>query len=101
MSLALILSGGGARGAYEVGVLSYVFGDLAAAHGMPRLDFVCGTSVGAINGTYLASVLDDPSNTSRLWLLLWMTLGAAIAAAGPDLRAAEMHPLELPKADHV
>lgn len=60
MSLALILSGGGARGAYEVGVLSYVFGDLAAAYGAPPLDFICGTSVGAINGTYLASALDDP-----------------------------------------
>lgn len=58
MPVALVLSGGGARGAYEVGVLSYVFGELARE--LPALDFVCGTSVGAINGTYLASVVDDP-----------------------------------------
>lgn len=61
MALAVIFSGGGARGAYEVGVLSYVYGDLAAARGRaPAIDFICGTSVGAINGTFLASVLDDP-----------------------------------------
>ena len=28
----LVLSGGGARGAYEVGVLSYVFGDMVRSH---------------------------------------------------------------------
>ncbi len=87
MSLALILSGGGARGAYEVGVLSYVFGDLAAAHGVPQLDFVCGTSVGAINGTYLASVLGDPisgvARLSGLWgeLALGDVLGFGVSQA--------------------
>ena len=30
---AVILSGGGARGAYEVGVLSYVFDELARIRG--------------------------------------------------------------------
>ncbi len=77
-SLGVILSGGGARGAYEAGVLSYVFGDLARANGAdPFFDIVCGTSVGAINGTFLASYADDPSagvsRLSELWRSL--TLG--------------------------
>lgn len=86
MSLALILSGGGARGAYEVGVLSYVFGDLAARHPVP-LDFICGTSVGAINGTYLASVLHEPGvgvrRLSRIWneLALGSVLGFGVDQA--------------------
>lgn len=74
MSLAVILSGGGARGAYEVGVLSYVFGDLAAARGVPVVDFICGTSVGAINGTYLASVLDNPEPGVRRLTRIWNEL---------------------------
>lgn len=77
-SLGVILSGGGARGAYEAGVLSYVFGDLARANGRaPRFDIVSGTSVGAINGAYLASYADDPaagvSRLAELWRSL--TLG--------------------------
>jgi NTE family protein len=59
---ALILSGGGARGAYEVGVLWYLFDDLARQRRKsPPIDIISGTSVGAINGCYLASHLDDPS----------------------------------------
>jgi len=58
--LGVVVSGGGARGAYEAGVLSYIFGDLCRSRGeCPRIDVVSGTSVGAVNGTFLASVLDD------------------------------------------
>ena len=47
---ALVLGGGGARGAYEVGVLSYILGDLAASLGRPiGFDIIVGTSSGAIN----------------------------------------------------
>lgn len=73
--LAIILSGGGARGAYEVGVLSYLFGDYPRATGrMPPIDLVSGTSVGAINGTYLASVLDDPIGGIARLAGLWSSL---------------------------
>ena len=59
--LAMILSGGGARGAYEVGVLSYVFDDLTRVRGgPPRIDILSGTSVGAINACYVAAHLADP-----------------------------------------
>src|SRR2546426_10936727 len=50
-SLALVLAGGGARAAYEVGVLS------AIAERAPGLEFpiVTGVSAGAINAVYLAA----------------------------------------------
>jgi len=58
--VAMILSGGGARGAYEVGVLWYIFDDLSRMRGAPpRIDVLCGTSVGAINACYLAAHLAD------------------------------------------
>jgi NTE family protein len=73
--LALILSGGGARGAYEVGVLSYVFDDLTRARGgPPRLDILSGTSVGAINACYLAAHLADPVLGMRRLVHLWEEL---------------------------
>ena len=59
--LALVLSGGGARGAYEVGVLRYVLGQLAPGLGdraRPRI--FCGTSVGAINACAMAAHHDAP-----------------------------------------
>ncbi len=61
MRRALVLSGGGARGAYEAGVLRYVFGKLPARLGfMPRIDLYCGTSVGAVHACYLAAHADAP-----------------------------------------
>jgi NTE family protein len=48
---ALILSGGGARGAYEIGVWKY----LCEMEWRP--DLICGTSVGSINGAAIAAGL--------------------------------------------
>jgi NTE family protein len=73
--LAMILSGGGARGAYEVGVLWYVFDELTRKLGAPpRIDVLCGTSVGAINGCYLAAHLGDPVLGLRRLVELWSGL---------------------------
>ena len=59
--LALVLSGGGARGAYEVGVLRYVLGRVAARLGeQARPRIFCGTSVGAINACAIAAHHDAP-----------------------------------------
>lgn len=70
--LAIILSGGGARGAYEVGVLSYVFDELSRLRGAPpRIDVLSGTSVGAINACHLAAHLDDPRAGMRKLVELW------------------------------
>lgn len=70
--VALILSGGGARGAYEVGVLSYVFDHFARVRRQaPPIDLILGTSVGAINGCFLASHLGDPALGTRRLCNLW------------------------------
>lgn len=65
----LVLSGGGARGAYEAGVLWHVFESV-----LPQLppgvefDVVSGTSVGAIHAAYVAasSGLDPAERAARL-----------------------------------
>lgn len=58
--VALVLAGGGARGAYEVGVLKYLVEHVARDVGEPiHFDIVCGSSVGAINAAMLASFADD------------------------------------------
>lgn len=50
---ALILSGGGARAAYQVGVLKSLTQYLPRNHNIP-FPIICGTSAGAINATALA-----------------------------------------------
>lgn len=72
---AMILSGGGARGAYEVGVLWYIFDDLSRIRrAPPKIDILCGTSVGAINACYLAAHLTDPVLGMRRLVHLWSEL---------------------------
>lgn len=59
--LALVLSGGGAKGAYEVGVWQ----ELEAAGLAPRVKAISGTSVGAINAALFAA---RPEAAETLWL---------------------------------
>jgi NTE family protein len=73
--LGLILSGGGARGAYEVGVLEYIFSEFADAQGsVPKVDLISGTSVGAVNGAFIASTIDDIHNGVKELVSLWTSL---------------------------
>jgi NTE family protein len=65
--VALVLSGGGARGAYEAGVLAHLFEEI-----YPRLppgfefDVVSGTSVGAVHAAYVAASAHlDPGGRER------------------------------------
>ena len=65
--IALVLAGGAARGAYEVGVVQYILEDVARALRRPLpIDILCGTSVGAINACFLAATSDDPGRAERL-----------------------------------
>ncbi len=58
---ALVMSGGGARGAYEAGVLSYVLDELPHHLGHPvRFQIITGTSVGAVHACYVAATLGRP-----------------------------------------
>ncbi|HJL16847.1 MAG TPA: patatin-like phospholipase family protein [Sandaracinaceae bacterium LLY-WYZ-13_1] len=91
MTTALIMSGGGARGAYEVGVLSYLYGDLAPRHGLPRVDLVSGTSVGAINGSFLASVIHDPIAGMARLAGLWRGLEISDVMGFGMLQARRLH----------
>jgi NTE family protein len=69
----LVLSGGGARGAYEAGVLCHLF-----EHVLPRLapgrdfDVASGTSVGAIHAAYaMASAGAAPAERARRLEATW------------------------------
>lgn len=60
--IGLVLTGGGARAAYQVGVLQAVSQILLQAGWAPErnpYDIICGTSAGAINATALACHADD------------------------------------------
>lgn len=58
-TVGLVLAGGGARGAYELGVLSVLLPWLEReGYGRPKI--ILGTSVGAINTAYLAATADEP-----------------------------------------
>jgi NTE family protein len=65
--LAVMLTGGGARAAYQVGLLKGI------AHHFPRLRFriVTGVSAGAINAIYLAAhqgtLMEKARNLDRMW----------------------------------
>ena len=73
--LALVLSGGGARGAYEAGVLRYALGKLAPRRGPSAIPQIfCGTSVGAINACALAARAELPDLGVRLLADRWESL---------------------------
>ncbi|WP_205696083.1 patatin-like phospholipase family protein [Conexibacter sp. SYSU D00693] len=57
--IAIVLPGGGARGAYEAGALSVLLPELEARGERPTI--FCGTSVGAINAALLGSLADRPA----------------------------------------
>lgn len=64
---ALVLAGGGARGAYEAGVLRFILGDLPSRIGHPiRADLICGSSVGGLNGAAIGAWNGDPTGTQEL-----------------------------------
>ena len=67
---ALVLSGGGSKGAFEVGVLQRLMGDEQLDY-----DLLCGTSVGAINAAYLAQTpLGRPREAAVKLRALWDTV---------------------------
>lgn len=66
----LVLSGGGARAAYQVGVLSYI------AEKAPEVSFpiIVGVSAGAINAAFLAGHRGSPSDNLQDLVNCWTSL---------------------------
>src|SRR5262245_6465361 len=52
-STGIVLSGGGARGAYEAGIVQGIMQVLKPTE--PPFQVLCGTSVGALNASFLAA----------------------------------------------
>lgn len=88
--VGLVLAGGGARGAYEVGALSVLLPALEAAGQRPSV--LVGTSVGAINIAYFAAnahlgTADAVAGGIDLWRSLrWEQVLAPLLAPSTALR---------------
>jgi len=63
---ALILSGGGASGAYEVGVMRALFSGRCPSNGFRKLEpgILTGTSVGAVNASFILSAPSSDLETA-------------------------------------
>lgn len=74
--IALVLSGGGSRGAYEAGVLSWLFENIYPKLGDRfEFDLISGTSVGAIHAAYVAaSSGTDPLERSQALVDTWKSM---------------------------
>lgn len=70
MKTGLVLSGGGARGAYQVGVLKAI-ADLQPKHAHNPFSIISGTSAGAINAVALAASANNfrlaVKKVERIW----------------------------------
>lgn len=97
MKRALILSGGGARAAYQVGVLQ-ALADILPAENTNPFPIICGTSAGAINAMALAahrgSFKDSVHDLASMWRNLsvgdvylhgWMDIVKSLGTLGLSL----------------
>jgi len=67
---ALVLSGGGSKGAYQAGALQYILGELQVQY-----DALCGVSVGAINVAFLAMFKHGQEKESaNILKMMWNNL---------------------------
>lgn len=73
-AVGLVMTGGGARGAYQAGVLKRI-GELkrVQTQGNP-FPIIGGASAGAVNGSALATGCDDFASATRILGELWATL---------------------------
>ena len=100
---ALILQGGGALGAYEVGALQEICSDLIMddaknpkrRENQPLFDIVAGASIGAVNAAILVDNVVNPkdkgANNSKIWADAIDVLDAFFAKISE--RGGNMHPM--------
>lgn len=92
-TVALVLAGGGARGAYEAGALSVLLPVLEARGERPRI--VIGTSVGAVNASFLAANAHLPAaelipEALAVWeSLRWTEVARPLLSGGSLSRLAD------------
>ena len=76
MNLGLVLTGGGARAAYQVGVIQAI-ADFSSTKETP-FNVITGVSTGAINGSYLMSHADDFKSAAHGLSDIWQNLHSEI-----------------------
>ena len=69
----IVLSGGGARAAYQIGVLRAIASMLGQAS-TPPFRVICGTSAGAVNAVLLAANADSFRRGVARLLRLWRNI---------------------------
>lgn len=67
---ALVLSGGGSKGAFQVGALEHILGDLEVTY-----DIIAGISVGALNGSFISQFkAGEEKEASKGLVDVWNTV---------------------------
>lgn len=72
--VGLVLSGGGARGAYQAGVMKAVTEIAAAGEKSLPISIITGISAGAINTAFMASTWNDPVKSCKDLVDTWARL---------------------------
>lgn len=67
---AIIMMGGGARAAYQIGIMKAI-AELRGEGGPSPFNIICGTSAGAINAVSLATMADDYNHAVAQMLRVW------------------------------
>jgi NTE family protein len=86
----VIFSGGGARGAYEAGFVRYLCDELPEKLGHPpKIDILCGTSVGAIHACFMAGTAHQGPGRGERLVEVWkaMRLTEILPLSARDLLA--------------
>jgi NTE family protein len=74
-SIALVLAGGGARGAYEAGVIKYILEEIPKiSETQTFFNIFSGTSIGALNSCFLASHADNPARAAKELINYWQSI---------------------------
>ena len=72
MKTALVLSGGGARSAYEAGVISFLRDELEPRLARPvHFELLCGTSAGALTACAITATATTPERQAAVLAEVW------------------------------
>jgi len=90
--VALVLPGGGARSAYQVGMLKAIAGWYPPGSPLP-FTVLCGTSAGAINAAVLASLAGDFGAAAAELTRVWggFRIGQVFRAGALDMLRSGLH----------